>query len=402
MLRRARMHAAPTDPVIRDQTMRHPARFERLIALTVLLLLLLGSLVVLWPFLFALAWALVMAFALWPLQRRLPAVLRRRKTLAALAMTSAIALVLLVPTTVIVVNLGDDARALTTATKRWIADGPPAAPPWVQRLPLVGDRAAAYWNELSADAAELLRRARASAEEQQSATTLPSTQPAGDTKLARLLGLVFAWAADWLPRAGLAMVQGLTQILLSVLLTFFIFRDGEVLAQRLTVMINRIAGTRGVELLQIAGSTVRGVVYGILGTALVQGVLAAIGFLIAGVPGAALLGLLTFLFSPLPIGPPLIWLPAAAWLFHQGNHGWGVFMLVWGVLVSSVDNVVKPWIISRGGATPFILILFGVIGGALAFGFIGVFLGPTLLTVVYRMIEEWSRSADQVAQEVTS
>ena len=95
----------------------------------------------------------------------------------------------------------------------------------------------------------------------------------------------------------------------------------------------------------------------------------------------------------------LIWLPAAGWLFHQGNHGWGVFMLVWGVLVSSVDNVVKPWIISRGGATPFILILFGVIGGALAFGFIGVFLGPTLLTVVYRMIEQWSRAPEHVAQE---
>src|SRR5689334_15807782 len=88
----ARMRADPNDPVIRDHTTRHPARFERLIAVTVLLLLLLGSLVVLWPFLFALAWALVMAFALWPLQRRLPAGLRRRKTVAALAMTSAIAL----------------------------------------------------------------------------------------------------------------------------------------------------------------------------------------------------------------------------------------------------------------------------------------------------------------------
>ena len=397
------MHDAPDNLLARARTTPDSLRIERLVAPAVLLLLLLGSLVVLWPFLVALAWALVMAFALWPVRQRLPAGLRERKTLAALAMTSGIALVLLVPTTVIVVNLGDDAAALTTATKRWLADGPPTAPPWLQRLPLVGGRAAAYWNELAVDAAELLRRARASAEQQQQQqqwpATLPSAPSAGDTKLARLLGAVFAWAADWLPRAGLAIVQGLTQILLSVLLTFFIFRDGGLLALRLTTMINRIAGTGGVELLQIAGSTVRGVVYGILGTALVQGVLAAIGFLIAGVPGAALLGLLTFLFSPLPIGPPLIWLPAAGWLFHQGNHGWGVFMIVWGVLVSSVDNVVKPWIISQGSATPFILILLGVIGGALAFGFIGVFLGPTLLTVVYRMIEQWSRSADHAPQE---
>jgi len=123
----------------------------------------------------------------------------------------------------------------------------------------------------------------------------------------------------------------------------------------------------------------------------VQAVMAGIGFVIADVPGAALLALLTFFLSVLPMGPPLIWIPAVIWLFSEGFTGRAIFMLIWGLIVSSVDNVVKPWLISQGSELPFVLIFFGVIGGALAFGFIGVFLGPTLLAVLYRLIEEWSR-----------
>jgi predicted PurR-regulated permease PerM len=124
-------------------------------------------------------------------------------------------------------------------------------------------------------------------------------------------------------------------------------------------------------------------------------VMAGIGFVIAGVPGATVLALLTFFLSVLPMGPPLIWLPASLWLFQQGSTGMGIFMLAWGIAVSSVDNVVKPWLISQGSDMPFILIFFGVIGGALAFGFIGVFLGPTLLAVGFRLLEEWFSSSRQ-------
>jgi predicted PurR-regulated permease PerM len=107
--------------------------------------------------------------------------------------------------------------------------------------------------------------------------------------------------------------------------------------------------------------------------------------------------LLTFFLSVVPVGPPLVWIPAALWLFHQGSTGWGIFMLIWGVLVSSVDNVVKPWLISQGSDLPFILIFFGVLGGALMFGFIGVFIGPTLLAVGYRLVEEWAATRTEVA-----
>jgi predicted PurR-regulated permease PerM len=132
------------------------------------------------------------------------------------------------------------------------------------------------------------------------------------------------------------------------------------------------------------------------GPALVQGVMAGLGFLVAGVPGAGVLAMLVFFLSVIPGGPPLVLLPAAFWLFHQGSTGWGIFMLIWGIIVSTVDNFVKPWLISQGSDMPFILIFFGVVGGALAFGFIGVFIGPTLLAVGYRLVEEWA-SAGQTA-----
>jgi predicted PurR-regulated permease PerM len=398
-------------------TSDRPMRLERNLGLGVLLLLLAGALAVLWPFLSALAWAFVMAFALWPVQRMLMARLRGRRTLVALLMTSAIGLVLALPTLVIVLNLADDARALAGAAAQWARQGPPRPPQWVRTIPLIGEGMADYWHDLADDAVALIERAReqdigdvgvdalatsqpvdvtATAATTTATTTSPTTVPAtalSQTKLGKALALLVGWARQWVPQAGLAIIGGVTQIVLSVLLTFFMFRDGEAIASRVSVGVGRIGGTRGRRLLDVAGGTVRGVVYGILGTAVVQGAMAGIGFLIAGVPGGALLGLITFFLSPLPVGPPLVWLPVALWLFHRGESGWGVFMICWGLLVSSVDNIVKPMIISRGGNTPFVLILLGVIGGALAFGFIGVFLGPTLLAVAYRLVEEWSRTA---------
>ena len=117
----------------------------------------------------------------------------------------------------------------------------------------------------------------------------------------------------------------------------------------------------------------------------------AIGFAIAGVPGAVLLGVATFFLSVLPVGPPLVWGGAAIWLFQQNQPGWAVFVAAWGLLlVSTVDNLIKPYIISRGSSLPFAIVLLGVLGGVLAFGVIGAFLGPTLLAVGYRLASEWT------------
>ena len=342
------------------------SKLEQTLGWAVLLALVVGCLIVLLPFVSALLWAVVLSFTSWPIYRRLLSLLGNRRTLAALAMTLGMVLILLLPFLIVGMTLADNVKELTAATRHWIAGGPPAPPDWLAKVPVIGAQATEYWRNLAADTARLWEEAQ------------------------RFIEPV----SLWLLKIGLALGAGVVELALSIFIAFFLFRDGVHLGQRLTATIERIGGERGGHLLTVAGKTVRGVVYGILGTALAQAVVAGIGFVIAGVPGAALLALLTFFASVVPIaGTALVWLPAAIWLFHLGATGWGIFMLIWGLGVANLDNIVKPWLISQGSNMPFILIFFGVLGGALAFGFIGVFLGPTLLAVGFRLVEEWSASA---------
>jgi predicted PurR-regulated permease PerM len=345
------------------------SNWEKNVGWIVLLVLLAGCLLVMLPFMSALLWAVVLSFSTWPIYRRLLKLLRGRRTLAALVMSASMILTVLLPFVIVGATLADNVTELTDAVRNWLAAGTPPPPEWLGGIPLVGQRAHDYWQSLSADSDKLLHEAQ---------------------KLLEPMG-------GWLLKIGWVLGNGIIELALSIFIAFFLFRDGASAAERLTNAVERIGGERGKHLLTVAGNTVRGVVYGILGTALVQALIAGVGFWIAGVPAAGLLALLTFFLSVLPVGPPLVWVPAALWLFQNQGTGWGIFMLVWGVGVSSVDNVVKPWLISQGSDMPFLLIFFGALGGALAFGFIGVFIGPTLLAVAYRLIVEWASSRSQNA-----
>ena len=352
-----------------------PTKLERYLGWAALLLLLAGCLRVLWPFLSAVVWAAVLCVSSWPIYQRLLALLGRRRTLAALLMSLGMILVVLMPFLIIGTSLADNVKALTVATRHWIADWPPNPPAWLEKVPAVGPQATEYWRTLAEDSTKLLGTAQ------------------------RFIEPI----SSWLLVAGFALGKGVLELALSIFISFFLFRDGLAAAERLTTAVDRIGGDRGKHLLTVAANTVRGVVYGILGTALVQGIVAGIGYAIAGVPAAALLALLTFFTSVVPIlGTTLVWLPAAFWLFHQGSTGLGIFMLIWGAGVANIDNVLKPWLISQGSQMPFILIFFGVLGGAAAFGFIGVFLGPTLLAVGFRLVEEWSAANRPALQKETS
>jgi predicted PurR-regulated permease PerM len=198
-------------------------------------------------------------------------------------------------------------------------------------------------------------------------------------------------ARHYLLGGGILLGSGVAQTSLAVFVSFFLFRDGEQLLRALATGMQRIIGDNAPQVLATISRTVRGVMYGMLGTALAQALVAVLGFLIAGVPAVPLLGIATFLFSLVPVGPPLIWGGAALWLFDQGRTGWGIFMLLWGFfLISGVDNVVKPMLISRGSSLPFLLVLLGVLGGVMAFGFVGLFIGPTLLAIGYGLLRNWT------------
>jgi predicted PurR-regulated permease PerM len=339
-------------------------RLEENLGGIVLVLLLGACLLVLRPFISAVLWAAVLCFTSWPIYRRLLRLLGNRRTLAALAMSLGMVLIVLLPFLIIGATLADNVKDLTAATRHWIAQGPPAPPAWLEKVPGVGPQATEYWHSLASDTAKLWTEA----------------QPL----IEKVSGLALIF--------GLMLGRGVLELALSIFVAFFLFRDGLAAAERLTTGVERIGGERGKRLLTVAGNTIRGVVYGILGTALAQAITSGIGFVIAGVPGAGFLALLTFFVS----------VPAALWLFHQGSTGWGIFMLIWGLGVANIDNVLKPWLISQGSNMPFILIFFGVLGGAAAFGFIGVFLGPTLLAVGFRVVEEWIATRPVVPEEETA
>lgn len=338
-------------------------RYEQYAQLTAVVILVVGCFLVLKPFLTAMLFAAVVCTSTWPIYLALRERLANRDGLAALSMTMSLVLLIILPLALVAYNLADNVSALYAALKGIVDSGPPEPPAWLTGLPLVGDAIDGYWRRIATSQEEMMALAN------------------------RLLEPT----RRFLLAGGMLLGQGVVEMSLAAFVAFFFYRDGGALVQAVRVGLERISGPHAVGLLGIIEGTVRSVTYGLLGTALAQGVVATIGFAIAGVPAPFLLGMATFLLSLIPVGPPLIWGGAAIWLFSQGATGWGIFMALWGMLViSGVDNVLKPLLISRGSSLPLLLIMLGVMGGAVAFGFVGIFIGPTLLAVGFSLVKKWT------------
>ncbi|QFU14788.1 AI-2E family transporter [Microvirga thermotolerans] len=336
---------------------------EKVLGLALVLALVAGSILILRPFLPAIFLAVVLCVSTWPLFRRMEAVLKGRRTLAALIMAAAIVLILAVPIVVLGSTLADNVARLSEAVRGAIERGVPP-PTWVGQIPFVGFEAERIWTAASQQGAGL-----------------------GDA-IAPYVGPV----RDWALRQSTALLAGTAQIVLAIVLALFLYRDGPQAEKRLEQGLVRIGGWRARNVLKVAGSTISGVTNGVLGTALVQAILLGISFRIAGVPGAFVLGALAMVLTLVPFGLALIWLPAALWLLSTGETGWAVFILVWnGVFVGNLDNVLRPYLIGRGTRMPGILTFLGVLGGIIAFGLLGVFIGPILLAVAYTLIRDWER-----------
>ncbi len=339
------------------------ARDRNYIQIGAVLLLIVGCLYVLRPFMAAVLFGGAIVISSWPLYLRLLPRMGNRRTLAAATLTLTLTLLVIVPIALVAYNLADDISRFYAQIKVAVDSGHMDPPAWLRQIPMVGESIDKYLRDMM------------SSREQMMETAKRMMEP----------------ARHYLLAGGILLGTGVAQMSLAVFVSFFLYRDGERILQGLNTGMRQVIGPDAPKVAGIVSQTVRGVMYGLLGTALAQALVAALGFAIAGVPAVPLLGFATFIMSLVPIGPPIIWGGAAFWLFNQGQMAWGVFMLVWGVvLISGVDNIVKPMLISRGSSLPFILVLLGVLGGVLAFGFVGLFIGPTLLAVGYSLLREWT------------
>lgn len=333
-------------------------------------LLILGSLWILRPFIGALIWATMVVVATWPMLMWLQSRLWGRRWLATTLMTSTLLLLFVVPLSLAIVTIVMESDRLI-GWGRQLADlqlsSPPAA---LKQLPIVGEKIAAAWEQAVAAGAEgLIARAAPYAND------------------------IVRWFVAEVGSVGFLIVQ----FLLTVVLAAVMYAGGEGAAATVRRFGRRLAGERGENAVVLAGGAIRAVALGVGVTAIAQSVLGGIGLAIAGVPFASLLTAVMFMLCIAQLGPTLVLAPAVIWVFWSGDTGWGIFLLLWTVVVGTMDNFLRPILIRRGADLPLLLILAGVIGGLIAFGLVGIFVGPVLLAVAYKLLDDWIAEADAPA-----
>ena len=343
-----------------------------MIAERVLMAMLLGGVaigctVVLYPFLSSILWAAILTFTTWPAYEWMRDRSHLGRTATAGVMVALIAVIVVLPLALAAPSGADDVNQLQRVVQDAMQAGLPGAPEWLDGVPFVGVTLANLWNSWAADLTVMVSFFR------------PYFGIAAQFGLGLLLGLA----------------NGVALFLLALFVSFFFYAWGDRLAARIQVILRRIAGSQADHLIEVTGATVRGVVYGILGTAVVQGILTGLGLWVSGVPRPALLGVVAGGLSVLPIGAPVVWIPSGLWLLTSGHTFWGVALLIYGtVAVSGADTLIRPFFISRGAQLPFLLTMLGVLGGALAFGLLGIFVGPVLLGIGFALLNEWAASPE--------
>ena len=345
------MNASPTAPLNR-----------RLIIAVLLGGLVFLAFTVLHLFLVPLAWAGILAYTTWPLYRQVRRVTGGWPNLSALAMTLLLTAAFVIPVLWLTALLRGELTAAYAAVLAFLAQGPRPLPEIITRIPWLGDWLQQAFNQIAGDPA-----------------------------------MVRAQIADW----GAERIDDLLNLLggvgrntaklgFALLALFFLYRDGEILQDQVRRVLRRVVGARIDVYLAAVGATTSAVVVGLVLTALAQGALAGLGYWAAGVKAPALLAALTVLIAMIPFGTPFVWGSIGLWLLLNGQTGAGIGLLLWGTLVVSwVDNVIRPLVISGATRIPFILVMFGVLGGLAAFGLVGLFIGPVILAVLMAVWREW-------------
>jgi len=351
-------------PVTRDIT-------HTILSVLFIGLLIAGSIWIMLPFLTALIWAALVVIATWPVLEKLEARFTGKRGRAVTLMTLVLLLTVLIPIALAVIviignaeTIKEQARSLTTLSLS-------APPDWIEHVPLAGEKLEAKWMEFSALSPE-----------ERSARVVPYVHKAFEWFVAKTGGI------------GMTILQ----FLLTVIIAAILYAKGEVVEKGILSFARRLAGQQGEEVTVLAAKTVRSVMLGVVVTALIQSAVGGCGLLIAGVPAAGLLTALMFMLSLAQLGPVLVLVPAVIWVYWSGEPVRGTVLLVISVIAVLLDNILRPFLIKKGADLPLVLIFSGVIGGLIAFGVIGLFIGPVVLAVTYTLLKVWvSGSAQEEA-----
>ena len=332
--------------------------------------LIVGSLWTILPFLGALIWATTIVVATWPLMLRVQRGLGGNRTLATVVMTVIALAIFIVPFSIAIGALVEAAAQGADLGRSYLANGLGPPPAWLNKIPWVGAKIADEWRELAAGGPDLLLE-----------TVRPYFRTVGATVLSITGGI------------GATVLH----FLLTVIIAAILYSNGEVAAGGVLRFFRRFGDRRGEEIVHLAGQSIRGVALGVVVTALVQSLMAGLGLWIAGVPHAGLLTAVIFVLGIAQLGPLPVLLPSVIWLYWSGSVGWAVALFVWMIIVGLLDNVLRPILIRRGVDLPLLLIITGVIGGLVAFGVVGLFIGPVILAVTYTLLQSWINENNQDA-----
>jgi predicted PurR-regulated permease PerM len=347
-------------------------RSLRLIIIAVLLSGLAGlTYTVVRPFLVSIGWAVFVSYVAWPLHAWIRRRFEGRETLSALVTTALLGSVVLAPLIWLAVLLQSEVANLIGSLPEWL-EQKPRLPDFVSDIPYFG-------NELQAVV----------------------------DQFEDLQGLLKRHAPEWVRRFGApllgimaTLVQNATVLVMTLFTLFFLFRDGLQLAGQVRQVFTRVLGERLKGYFATIEAMVKAVLYGIVLAALAQGFLAGLGYWAVGVKAPIVLGIATTFIAMIPFGTPFAWGPISVWLLLQGETWAGIALALWGTLVISwIDNIIRPMVISSSTRIPFILVMFGVLGGLVSFGFIGLVLGPVILAMALAVWREWLQQVRETELE---
>ncbi len=336
--------------------------------------LIIASLWILRPFLAATIWATMIVVATWPLLLWFQARLWNRRSLAVAVMSLLLLLLFVAPLMLAIATIVQHSASIVGMAKAVINFRLPAPPEWLSGLPFVGEMAVNAWEQIAATRPQDL---------------IAQITPYADD--------IAKWSVAQAGSLGVLFIQ----FLLIVALAALMYASGETAARAIREFGERLAGKYGVIAVTLGGQAIRGVALGVGVTAVIQSSIGGVGLALAGVPLAGPLTALMLMLCIAQLGPGLVLVPAIVWVYWTGDTLWGTVLLLLGSVAMTIDNIVRPVLIRRGADLPLLLIFAGVIGGLLAFGLVGIFIGPVVLAVAYTLVGAWIADAGPLAASDT-